>query len=149
MAQETAPATREHDRSVVVRDMIVFQLKLVVDGLLDLVLLPASLITGLIGIIRGGPDPGSEFYALMRFGRRGERWVNLFGAVKPEREPAPDAKPLSANDLDDLVTRVESFLVDEYRKREVTAQTRQGLKAALESLQRLRKQGKGSGPDQG
>ena len=60
----------------------------------------------------------------MRFGRRGERWINLFGAVRPEREPPPNAKPLSANDLDDLVTRVESFLVDEYRKREVTAQTR-------------------------
>ena len=149
MAPETAPAKKEHDRSVVVRDMIVFQLKLVVDGLLDLVLLPVSLIAGLVGIIRGGPDPGSEFYEVMRFGRQGERWINLFGAVKPDSEPLPNAKPLSANDMDDLVTRVESFLVDEYRKREVTAQTRQGLKAALESLQRLRKQGKGSGPDQG
>jgi hypothetical protein len=148
MKPGTAPATRDHDRPAVIRDMIVFQLKLVVDGLLDLVLLPASLIAGLVGVIRGGPDPGSEFYELMRFGRRGERWINLFGAVNPEREPAPNAQPLSASDMDDLVTRVESFLVDEYRKREVTAQTRQGLNAALDSLQRLRKQGKGSGPGQ-
>ena len=58
MKPETAPAAKEHDRSVVVRDMLVFQLKLVVDGLFDLVLLPVSLIAGLVGVIRGGPDPG-------------------------------------------------------------------------------------------
>jgi hypothetical protein len=147
MRAESSPASKEQDRWIVIRDMLVFQFKLVVDGILDLVLLPVSLVVGLISFIGRGPKSGTEFYTLMRMGRRGERWINLFGAVERRGGLTADDEDLATKDLDALVSRVESFLIDEYRKREVTAQTRQRLDAALDSLQSLSKQRKRNKPD--
>jgi hypothetical protein len=147
MQAESPPAPREQDRSAVIRDMLVFQFKLIVDGILDLMLLPVSLVVGLVSIIGRGPESGSEFYEFLRIGRRGERWINLFGAVERKHGPAAQDEELAARDLDALVSRVESFLVDEYRHREVTAQTKQRLDAALASLQSFSKQRNRSKPD--
>lgn len=147
MQSESPPAAIEQDRWIVIRDMLVFQVKLIVDGILDLLLLPVSLVVGLISLIGPGPKSGSEFYEFMRIGRRGERWINLFGAVERKHGLATDADEFATKDLDDLVSRVESFLVDEYRNRGITAQTKQRLDAALESLQSFSKQRNRSKPD--
>ena len=141
MASETTVAADKHDRSIVIRDMLVFQFKLVVDGLLDLVLLPLSLLVGSVSIIGNRPKERSEFYELLRFGRRTERWINLFGAAERRLEPATEVENDSASDLDDMVSRVETFLVEECRKRGVTAPTRQSIDAALNSLRRPGKAG--------
>lgn len=146
MQSESPQAAPEHDRSIVIRDMLVFQFKLVVDGVLDLVLLPVSLVVGLVSLIGSGPKSGSEFYDLMRAGRKAERWINLFGRVERGRHPAADEE-FAARDLDDLVSRVEAFVLDEYRNRGGTVQTRQRLDAALESLRRLGKQDDPRKPD--
>ena len=147
MQAESTPGSKQQDRWIVIRDMLVFQFKLVVDGILDLVLLPVSLVVGLISFTGRGPKSGTEFYALMRMGRRGERWINLFGAVERRRGSAEEDEDFAAKDLDALVSRVESFLIDEDRKRGVTAQTRQRLDAALDSLQSLSKREKRNRPD--
>jgi hypothetical protein len=59
--------------------LMVFQLKLVMDGIRDIALVPVSLIAGVIGIVRGGPDADRPFEDVLRFGRRTEVWINLFG----------------------------------------------------------------------
>lgn len=59
--------------------LLVFQLKLVMDGLRDIALVPVSLIAGVIGIVRGGPDADRPFEDVLQFGRRTESWINLFG----------------------------------------------------------------------
>ena len=58
---------------------LVFQAKLVVDGLRDLILVPISLVAAVFGLIAGGSDPGRYFEQVLRFGRRTETWINLFG----------------------------------------------------------------------
>jgi hypothetical protein len=146
MQSESPKAAPKHDRSIVIRDMLVFQFKLIVDGVLDLVLLPVSLLVGLVSVIGSGPKSGGEFYDLMRAGRRAERWINLFGSVERGLHPGAD-EGLAARDLDDLVSRVEAFVLDEYRNRGGTVQTRQRLDAALESLRRLGKQDNPRKPD--
>ena len=51
---------------------------------------------------------------------------------------AADATP-TPPDLDALVSRVETFLVDEYRKGGVTAQAKARMEGALDSLHSVRK----------
>ena len=58
---------------------LVFQAKLIVDGLRDLVLVPISLVAAVFGLIAGGSEPGRYFEQVLRFGRRTEAWINLFG----------------------------------------------------------------------
>jgi len=53
--------TNPSKRSTLIRNTVVFQLKLMADGLRDLVLLPVSLIAALIGLLRGGDEPEREF----------------------------------------------------------------------------------------
>lgn len=47
MESETKDAEVENERWILIRDMLVFQCKLIVDGFRDLVLLPVSLIDAL------------------------------------------------------------------------------------------------------
>ena len=70
---------RELNRRQLAWKVIVFQFKLALDGLRDVVLSPVSIISGLLGLIEGGSDPARYFRRVIRWGRSTERWINLFG----------------------------------------------------------------------
>ena len=122
------------DRWTLIRDVAVFQVKLLFDGFRDLLLLPVSLVAGIVSLVRGGARPGPEFYDLLRVGHRSERWINLFGAASRVHGPAVDDDKFPIEDVDKIVSRVEAFVVDEYRKGGVTAQAKDRLDSALNSL---------------
>jgi len=124
------------DRWTLIRDVAAFQVKLLFDGFRDLLLLPISLIAGIVSLIRGGAKPGPEFYDLLRVGRRSERWINLFGAASHLHGPPTDEEKFAVEDVDEMVSRVEAFVVDEYRKGGVTAQAKDRLDSALDLLHR-------------
>lgn len=121
-------------RWALIRDIAVFQLKLLLDGFRDLILVPISLVTGIVGIINYGKGGGSEFYDLLRMGRRSEIWINLFGAANRDAENRSMADEAALTNMDEVVARVETFIVDEYRKGGVTAQAKSRLDKALDSL---------------
>lgn len=120
-----------------IRDVGVLQVKLLIDGFRDLVLLPASLIAGILSLAGGEQGrPGTQFYRLIAVGKQSEGWINLFGAMK---NAPPDLEPrvnFGDADIDDIVSRVETFIVDEYQRGGVTKQARDRLNHALDALQR-------------
>jgi hypothetical protein len=60
------------------RDLAVLQVKLLVDGFRDLVLLPASIIAALVSFSRTEKGvPGPEFYKLLLAGKQSEQFINL------------------------------------------------------------------------
>lgn len=119
-----------------IRDILVLQVKLVVDGLRDFLLVPISLVVGLFSLVRGGERPGTEFYDLLRYGKRSERLINLFGAADRVHGSLSDDVPLP--DIDSVVNRVETFLVDEYKKGGITAQAKQHFDEVLDSVRARR-----------
>ena len=133
------------DRWTLIRDVAVLQVKLIVDGLRDFILVPISLVAGLISLFSAGDPAGNEFYRLLRIGRRTERWINLFGAADRVPDCAPDcppdqaadAVPFPEEDIDAIVGRVEAFVVDEYRKGGVTRQAKDRLDRAIEALNQM------------
>ncbi len=131
---ETIEENNVPDRWTLVRDVAVFQVKLVFDGLRDVVLLPISLVAGIVSLVKGGGSPSSEFYDLLKVGRRSERWINLFGAASHYHGPPSEEEKFAVEDIDVMVSRVESFVVDEYRKGGVTAQAKERLDKALDHL---------------
>lgn len=149
---DTHTDTGAGSRWQLVKDVAVFQVKLLIDGARDLFLVPVSIVAGIVSLMHSGSKPGPQFYDLLRLGRQSERWINLFSAAAP----APDAAGRSDDsasssrtplpvDIDDLVNRVESFIVDEYANGGITAQARQRLDRALESLRAMRRSRPGSG----
>jgi hypothetical protein len=102
---ETTPSKRGE----LVRQSVVFQLKLVTDGIRDLVLVPISFIATIIGLIRGGEEPEREYKQILELGRQSERWINLFG-----NHDLPD-DPRSSASIDVLFNRVEETLKQHYK----------------------------------
>ncbi len=134
--QEQAPS----ERWTLMRDIAVLQAKLIVDGLRDLVLVPASIVAGIISLTSGTDGrPGSQFYQLLGLGKQSERWINLFGALEnappdlEQMEPFPDA------DMDELVGKLETFVRDEDSRGAVTNQARERLEKVLNALNRGRR----------
>ena len=136
------------DRWALIRDIAVLQVKLVVDGARDLVLVPISMIAGIISLAKSNFGSDNEFYELMRVGKKSERWINLFGAADQLPETERDIMKLPNTDIDAMVSRVESFVVDEYRKGGVTQQAKERLDRAIDSLHKLAS-GKNRNKDEG
>ncbi len=129
--------TDSSDRWTLIRDIAVLQVKLVVDGLRDLILVPASLIAGIVSLVSSVDGrPGDHFYQLLGMGKESEHWINLFGAL---RNAPPDLQHLHEfpdADMDDLVGRLETFVVDEHRKGGITAQAKARLDKVIDAIGR-------------
>lgn len=122
-------------RFPVLRDVIVFQFKLFVDGLRDLLISPVSLLAALIDLLVPGDDGGKRFYAVVRYGRRTEEWINLFGATGPD-DPAQETQG-----MDVILADLEEVVRDPARREEARAK-------AQEVLERLRQAGGQKGGNQ-
>lgn len=125
------------------RDVAVLQLKLIVDGLRDLILVPASLVVALVSLARGGDETGREFYELLQYGKRSEEWIDLFGALRNRGLETRPEKNLES--IDEIADRIEAFIVHEYNKGGVTHKAKQRLDRALDALQK-RSKNVGEGP---
>jgi hypothetical protein len=125
------------ERWTMLRDLGVLQVKLIVDGLRDLVLVPLSLVAGVISIASSKDGrPGPHFYHLLAWGKQSEVWINLFGAVKNSPEKIEQPQPFGDQDIDDIVGRLESFVVDEVKRGGVTTQAKERLDKVLDAVQR-------------
>jgi len=122
-----------------IRDIAVLQVKLIVDGARDLILVPASLIAGVVSLVRAKDGkPGPEFYSLIGVGKQSERWINLFGALKNAPPEIIEQNRFGDADIDQIVARVESFVVDEYKRGGVTSQAKERIEKAMAAMQRRR-----------
>jgi hypothetical protein len=124
------------DARTLFRDVAVFQFKLIVDGLRDLVLVPASLVAGLISFMSSRDGvPGSQFYHLLGMGKQSEHWINLFGALSNAPPDMDQPQPFADTDMDDILGRIETFVVDEEKRGGMTAQARERLQKTLRGFQ--------------
>ena len=125
------------DRWTLIRDVVVLQAKLVVDGFRDLLLVPASLVAAIISLASGDKDrPGPQFYQLIGVGKQSERWIDLFKAYENAPKELRAENELAVSNMDELVDRFESFVVDEYERGGVTAQAKERIDKALDAIQR-------------
>ena len=101
------PALLEYPtRWGILRDLGAFQVKLALDGLKDIVLVPLSLIAAIGDFIIGEEHRGVFLRWTLHLGERFDVWLNLYGANKPKgREPA---RILDQGGSDVLVDYIES-----------------------------------------
>ena len=138
--QENLPqSSGSPDRWTLLRDASVLQFKLIVDGMRDLILVPTSIIAALISLANSEDGkPGPHFYRLLGLGKRSERWIDLFGAYRHAPEGVKEEAGTRDMSIDDIVNRMETFVVDEYKRGGVTKQAKERLDKALDTLQRAR-----------
>lgn len=124
-------------RRTIIRDLAVFQVKLVVDGLRDLLLVPTSLVAGFVSLVSGKQGgAGLQFYHLLEWGKQSEQWINLFGALKNSPEQAERPTHFKDQGMDNIVERLEALVVDEYKSGGLTAQAKEQLDKLIRSVRR-------------
>ncbi len=137
MDQNTHTKTDHSERWMLIRDTAVLQVKLVVDGLRDFLLVPASLIAAIVSLSTAKDGrPGPQFYQLLAIGKQSERSINLFGAYDHAPDEVTEHDHFGDMNIDELVVRVESFVVDEYKRGGMTAHAKTQIDKALNAIQR-------------
>jgi hypothetical protein len=101
------------------------------------VLVPASLIAGIISLVKGTRDrPGPQFYQLIGVGKQSEVWINLFKAYEHSPPEVKQEYSFGVANMDEIVDKFESFVVDEYQRGGVTRQAKERIDKALNAIQR-------------
>lgn len=119
-----------------IRDLAVFQLKLGLDALRDLVLSPISLIAGIVDLVFGGGQGGKHFYSVLVAGRRTEAWINLFGELDRTAPRGEAPGGVERASVDSIVERMERLLVEQYERGGVTASAKTAIDRGLDALGR-------------
>ncbi len=115
-------------------DVIVFQGKLIVDGVRDALLMPISIVAAIMDLLGIGRRAGRTFYDVILLGRETEHWINLFGAAdRPFPGSAEGSRP---SGLDVLVRRMEDVVAEEFQRGGITASAKDAVDRALDKLQR-------------
>lgn len=91
----------------VVRDVLAFQFKLVVDGLKDLCLAQVAVGAAIVDVYRRDGTPGRRFYAIVRLSQRFDDWLALHEPLARVPADAPDFAPPAIHSVDDLLEGVE------------------------------------------
>ncbi|HOX72646.1 MAG TPA: hypothetical protein PLR28_06230 [Dokdonella sp.] len=92
-------------RRRLIRDFALFQLKLLLDALRDIVLSPISLAAVILDLMLSGQQAPRYFRAVLRLGERSEEWIDLWSAAR-------GAKSADRTNVDALLARVEEVVSD-------------------------------------
>jgi hypothetical protein len=90
------------------RDLGVFEVKLAVDGLKDIVLAPLALAAVVADMVMPAETRGVFLRAVIRIGEGFERWLNLYGS----KRRLDDRSVLDEGGSDVIVDYLESKTVD-------------------------------------
>lgn len=93
-----------------IRALLVFQLKLGLDALRDLLLSPLAFVLFFLDLLLTPMDKPGYFHRLMRFGRRTDEWISLFDshhddAEALEQERAEKGKPENVDTVIDTLLK--------------------------------------------
>jgi peptidoglycan hydrolase CwlO-like protein len=114
----------EISRWPLIRSMLIFQIKLAMDAIRDLLLSPVAIICGIVDIFKGHNFSQSYFKKLMELGHQSDLWLNLFGYQDKNDEQAnvqSNEDTQTTMNVDFLFTQVESLLKEQHSKGGLTA----------------------------
>lgn len=100
-------------RGVVVRDFAIFQVKLLIDGVKDIVLSALSVLALILDLLSGGGRKPRLFYSVLAMSERFDLWLNLSGAVtRLEEDELDDDGLFGASEAgsDSLLGKVEEMV---------------------------------------
>jgi hypothetical protein len=120
------------DRWKFMRDVVVFQLKMFLDNVRDLVLMPVSLVAALIDLVLRGDREGARFYRVLRWGRHSEKVIDVYSAI--EHHPPDNFEIGEAYTVDGVIARLESVVAREVEKGGTAASIKSAMDRAIDQL---------------
>jgi hypothetical protein len=102
----------KHERWSLIRQAIVFQLKLGLDALRDILMSPVSIVLVVTDIVMADNHQQSYFIHLMRLGKKSDHWINLFGVDLPNSE-SEDNKVTADSNFNYWFTKIEELIKEQ------------------------------------
>ena len=130
MATPPGVPSPNQERWRLLRDLGAFVLKVGLETIRDLVLVPLALLAGLAGLVLSPSAPDRLFREVLRLGARFDDWLDLFGAAA--RTAPPHA--LGAARVDDLVDGIEAVLREQHQRGGITATAKTAIDRALDTV---------------
>lgn len=129
----------DNSRWPYVRDVLVFQLKLVLGNLLNVVLLPVSIIAAVYSLFTRKPGRlGTPFYEVLDVARDLEERINIYGAIGGYHATGPSSSRASAHigdaTVDDVVRKVEDVIVREFGRGGTAASAKAAVDRVLDEI---------------
>src|SRR5678815_2257438 len=113
------------------RDVLVFQLKMLLDNVRDFALMPVSLVAALIDLIFKGKRHGSLFYQVLRWGAHSEEVINVYSAIETHERPTINPNYT----VDAVIARLEGVLVRECEKGGTASSIKTAMDRAINQIQ--------------
>jgi hypothetical protein len=126
------PQTHSSDRWTFLRDVLVFQLKMLLDNIRDFALMPISLVAALIDLVIRGEREGALFYKVLRWGSHSEAVIDVYSAI--EHHEKGDFKISKDYTVDGVIARLEGALTREYEKGGTAASIKVAMDRAIDQL---------------
>lgn len=120
-----------HERWRFLRDVFVFQLKLVIGNLHNFIFVPVSLVAAAADLFFKSGRQGARFYRVMEWARSGDEAIDLYSALRTHEEATP-----AGFSIDTLVAKVEGVIVREYEKGGTAATVKTAVDRMLNQVQR-------------
>lgn len=99
-------------KKVLLRDFVLFQLKLLLDGFKDVIVVQLAIAAVLIDLLFGGRHRGRFFYGLMRITERFDLWLNLYGSVRRAGSNDDGLFEVSRSGANTMLGKLEQMLQD-------------------------------------
>ena len=99
------------EKYVLIRDLLIFQLKLLLDGLKDFGVFWMAIGATALDLLFPGERRGRRFYAVMRAAERFDQWLNLYGAAQHAEENADGLFGESAAGSASMLGRLEEIVI--------------------------------------
>jgi hypothetical protein len=131
-ASPALPSSSERWRFL--RDVVVFQLKMLLDNVRDFALMPIALVAAIIDLFYKGEREGALFYKVLRWGAHSEEVIDVYSAI--EHHPPGDFRVNPAYTVDAVVARLEDVLRREYEKGGTAASIKSVMDRAIDQLHR-------------
>ncbi len=120
------------DRWKFLRDVLVFQLKMLLDNLRDFALMPISLGAALFDLVVKGEREGALFYQVLRWGAHSERVIDVYSAIESHEETTINPNYT----VDAVVARLEGVLVRECEKGGTAASIKAAMDRTIDQIHR-------------
>lgn len=127
-----APPTNSAERWRFLRDVLVFQVKLLLDNLRDFALVPISLAAAVIDLIYKGEREGALFYKVLRWGAHSEGVIDVYSAIEHHERGSFKMNPEYT--VDAVIARLEGVLVREYEKGGTAASIKTAMDRAIDQV---------------
>jgi hypothetical protein len=125
------PAQGNDDHWKFLRDVLVFQLKMLLDNVRDFALMPVSLVAALIDLIFKGSDKAPFSTRCSNGARTAKGVIDVYSAI--EKHEKPGVNPNYT--VDAVIARLEGVLVREVEKGGTAASVKAAMDRTIDQIQ--------------